>query len=523
MSRVKLLEEFENTVFDVLIIGGGINGAVSAAALSARGQKVALLDKADFASMTSQESSNMIWGGIKYLESREFSLVRELCHSRNQLMKAYPTRVREITYYTSLFEGNAHGPLVSFAGAELYWLMGSYFTRGPQYKSVRTIRHELPQVRRKGLLGGVAYSDAYLPDNDARFTTQFIFDALERGAVALNYVEVEHCQRIGGEWAVSVRDVLSGDEKQVRAKKIINACGPLLEEVNRQSSLSSEQKIVYSKGIHLTVPRLSGHDKILTFFSDDKRLFFVLPMGPVSCIGTTDTRLEKYEREVTDFDRLFILRNINSRLDLPSPLKLDDIIAERCGVRTLVADGDEDDWIRLSRKHVIEYDEIQGTVNIIGGKLTNCLNIGEEVIELLAEASVSDETWYGEPCDEELSRFESECSKMDLDESIQDGIDPVGKRLWRRYGQGAFGILEMIKKDEALGQEIIVDTGLLRAEVYYLRDHEMIVKLDDFLRRRTKISLIKSKQELSCSPGLREACEILFGDDGEEKYKEYFT
>ena len=484
---------------------------------------MALLDKGDFASMTSQESSNMIWGGIKYLESREFSLVRELCHSRNQLMKAYPNRVREITYYTSLFEGNAHGPLVSFAGAELYWLMGSYFTRAPQYKSVRAIRHELPQIRRKGLLGGVAYSDAYLPDNDARFTTQFIFDAQDRGAVTMNYCEVEACERAEEEWRVRAKDILTCQELKIRAKKLVNACGPLLDEVNNKNSLSCQERIVYSKGVHLTVPRLNGHDKILTFFSDDKRLFFVLPMGPVSCIGTTDTRLEKYEREVTDFDRLFILRNINSRLDLPRPLKLDDIIAERCGVRTLIADGDEEDWIRLSRKHVIEYDEIKQVVNIIGGKLTNCLNIGEEMIELLAEESEANESWYGEPNSDEQNRFQGLCEEIGLELLIRDGIDAAGPRLWRRYGLGAFEVLEMIKKDRELGREMIEGTGFLAAEIHYLKVHEKIVKLDDFLRRRTKIALIKKREELAVSPGLKEACEILFGDEAELQWKEYFN
>src|SRR3954452_12297880 len=126
------LDKLGTLRFDVLVLGGGINGAVSAAALAARGATVGLIDKGDFASVTSQQSSNLAWGGIKYLESYEFGLVRKLCQARNKLIRSYPSTVQEIRFYTSDERGFRDGRLILVLGAWLYWLIGSFFTRRPR-------------------------------------------------------------------------------------------------------------------------------------------------------------------------------------------------------------------------------------------------------------------------------------------------------------------------------------------------------------------------------------------------------
>ena len=122
------LAKLSQSLYDVLIIGGGINGAVAAAALTARGVKTALIDKGDFAGQTSQHSSNLAWGGIKYMESYEFPLVRKLCKSRNRLIRSYPSTVQEIRFYVAHERGFRHGLLKLFLGTWLYWLIGSFFT-----------------------------------------------------------------------------------------------------------------------------------------------------------------------------------------------------------------------------------------------------------------------------------------------------------------------------------------------------------------------------------------------------------
>ncbi|MEQ8803649.1 MAG: FAD-dependent oxidoreductase, partial [Haliea sp.] len=132
--------------FDVLVIGGGINGAVSAAALAGRGVKVALIEREDFASGVSSQSSNLAWGGIKYLESWEFLLVNKLCRSRNELMRAYPSTVKEIRFFTTIQRGFRWPPLFIFLGSVLYWIMGRFKTRPPRYVSARQLEATEPVI-----------------------------------------------------------------------------------------------------------------------------------------------------------------------------------------------------------------------------------------------------------------------------------------------------------------------------------------------------------------------------------------
>src|SRR6185369_12269715 len=144
--RATNVEKLAATAFDVLVLGGGINGAVAAAALSARGARVALVDRGDFAGVTSQSSSNLAWGGIKYLEGLEFRLVHGLCRARNQLLRSYPASVQEIRFYASHERGFRHGRWKLLLGAWLYWLIGHLFTRRPRLLSVADIEREEPIV-----------------------------------------------------------------------------------------------------------------------------------------------------------------------------------------------------------------------------------------------------------------------------------------------------------------------------------------------------------------------------------------
>src|SRR2546430_13948203 len=167
--RAANVRRLSRQTFDVLVLGGGINGAVTAACLSARGAKVALIDRGDFAGLTSQESSNLAWGGIKYMEGYEFGLVRKLCLSRNHLIRSYPSTVQEIRFYAVHPRRFRHGLLLLILGAWLYWLIGNFFTRRPRLLSRATIEREEPIVDLSEADGGFEYSDAYLHDTDAPF------------------------------------------------------------------------------------------------------------------------------------------------------------------------------------------------------------------------------------------------------------------------------------------------------------------------------------------------------------------
>src|SRR4051812_27035995 len=181
--------------FDVLVVGGGINGAVSAACLAARGARVALIDKADFASFTSQQSSNLAWGGIKYMETLEFALVRKLCISRNHLIRSYPSTVQEIRFFAVHPRGFRHGLWKLILGTWLYWIIGNFFTKRPRWLTRKVIAREEPIVDLAASDGGFEYSDAYLHDTDARFVFNFIRSALNYGCIATNYIEALGAER----------------------------------------------------------------------------------------------------------------------------------------------------------------------------------------------------------------------------------------------------------------------------------------------------------------------------------------
>ncbi len=521
--RAASVARLDREPFDVLVLGGGINGAVSAAALSARGARVALVEKADFASATSQESSCLVWGGIKYLESMEFGLVRKLCLARNELLRSYPSSVREIRFYTAHTRGFRHGRWKLLAGTWLYWLLGSCFTRTPRPLSLATMAREEPAVARDLLDGGFEYSDAYLPDGDARFAWSFVRSALDHGCAAANYVEATGSARDGDGWVTTVRDLVGGATRRIRSRLLVNACGPWADGVNGRDGVTTAHRHFLSKGIHLLVDRLTPGGRVLAFFADDGRLFFVIPLGDKTCIGTTDTPVERPEVGVTPEDRRFVLDNINKRLRLPRPLTEADVVAERCGVRPLVvgsAGAGGKDWMQLSRKHALEVSEGQGRVTIFGGKLTDCLNVGEELCAEVERLGVAlpfrGRRWWGEPPAALREEFLHQARLLGLDGATPAGAEaPVAARLWRRYGTEAFGLLEAIRRDPQAGQRVLACGEHLRCELALAGQRELVVHLDDFLRRRSEIAQLARREEIARDPGLAEACRLLLGPGGD--------
>ena len=529
------LRRISDGLFDVLVVGAGINGAVSAAALAGRGASVALIDRGDFGSFTSQESSNLVWGGFKYLENYELPLVFGLCRSRNRLMKAYPDNVKEISFLAALDKSAPFRPWFAALGATAYWAIGLFGTKPPRLYDAERIALEEPAINTSTLRGGIQYQDAYLVDNDSRFVFSFVRSAIEAGAAAANYVQLVSAERVEDRWIAHLRDVDSGAVFVTSARAMVNAAGPFVDRLNADWGLDTEHRIVYSKGIHLVVPRLTTtrHDRVLAFFDDTQRLFYVIPMGRRSVIGTTDTRVDDPFTEVNDEDRRFLLAQINARLDLDKPLGVTDIIAERSGVRPLVVkQGGDDrqnvDWTSLSRKHEIERDDRRNVVTVFGGKLTDCLNVGEEVaaeVERLGIPLEDDRrTWYGEPAKATRREFYRQAKLMKLDRlRSKPDTEPLTDRLWRRYGRRAFTMLEAIRADPAMGEDVMDSADYLRAELHNAAQHEMIVKLDDFMRRRSKIDLVVHDDDIRNSDGLHEVAEILFGEDADRRLAEYFV
>ena len=527
------IDRLDDRIFDVLVVGGGINGAVSASSLAARGVKVALIDKDDFAGDTSSNSSNLAWGGIKYLESYEFTLVRKLCKCRNQLMREYPSTVKEIRFLTTIQKGFRFSPLLIFLGAILYWFIGLFGTRPPRYLTRSQLNRAESVINTDKVSAGFEYSDCYLHDNDARFVFNFIRSGMNYGCIAANYVESLGASRREGLWHSRARDRIDGREIIIRSRAIVNACGPFVDAHNKLTGQQTHYRHVFSKGIHLLVDRITSSDRVLAFFASDGRLFFVIPMGPKTCVGTTDTRVDDPTVGVTDEDRHFVLDNINQLLRLARPLSPDDIVAERCGVRPLVTkrdngDRSEVDWVQLSRQHEIEANAEDRHLSIFGGKLTDCLNVGEEVAALIKDFGIHipnpDRKWFGEPDRALHNEFFYQARLMDLDSlTPPTSTEPLSERLWRRYGDKAIDMLEDIREDPRQAELLIEQTEYLRCEIEEAAKSEMITRLEDFLRRRSKISQVVRHRDIIAAAGLREACEILFGERAQEKLDEYIA
>ena len=519
-AREQALGALDNATLDTLVVGAGINGAVAAAALAGCGAKVGVVDRGDFAGGVSSHSSNLAWGGIKYLESGEWRLVRKLCRSRNRLMEAYPSTVREIRFFTSIGKGFRMWSVFVWLGALLYWFMGSCRMAAPRYLTTGKIRQEAPVVAAEGVVGGLEYSDCYLYDNDSRFVFNFVRRAVDAGGLAANYLAVEDLEWLPDQscWRATLRDRVTDRLMSLNAKSIVNATGPNTELLNESIGVSTEHRHILSKGIHLIVDRVTDAAKVLTFFASDGRLFFVIPMGPKTCIGTTDTPVDDPSVGVTAADRDFVLANANALLNLPKPLTSEDVIAERVGVRPLAVAGDVAgrDWVQLSREHQVEVDSERAFLSVFGGKLTDCLNVGDELVSMIADLGVDipnpNARWFGESGSGCRAKFMARAAAMELDKLTPDSAsEPLSVRFWRRYDRAAFDLLDDIAADLTEAEHVLTGAEYTRAELRLIARREWIVDLSDFMRRRSKVSQVVRHEALLKDPGLEELASLLVG------------
>ena len=482
--------------FDVAIIGAGLNGAVAAAALSAAGQKVLLVDKGDFAGFTSQESSNLVWGGIKYLQTYEFWLVFKLCLARNKLMKAYPNQIKEIGFLASLGPTAPFGRLLGAFGTLFYWFIGLFGTTPPSTYSAKKAKELEPNLitGRKA----VKYFDAQLPDNDSRFVYDFIRHAKGRGADVRNYTELTEAS-FKGDWLLTLK--AGRKTTNVIAKSVVNAAGPYAQNVSKLLGSKTKAGLVFSKGIHLILNRkLTEKYQVLAFWDEEGRLFYVLPMGDRSMIGTTDTRVQKPETKTDKDDIEFVLRQINAQLELAEPITEDQIVSNRSGVRPLVVEngesGNNQDWHALSRKHAIEANRDKRVVTILGGKLTDCLNVGEEVIDELKGFGVKLDdpgTWFGEGSQERKTEFYAKVASQ-----TKGNADLIAEGLWRRHGHRAFDVIGKEKLED-----LFDGLGITAQELRYVAENEDVTTREDLLRRRLPVMMARGEKELAANKKLQ--------------------
>lgn len=485
--------------YDVAVIGGGVNGAVSAAALSARGLKVLLLERNDFASVTSSQSSNLIWGGIKYLQSYEFLLVWKLCLARARLMTKYPTRIKSVGFFAALGPHAPFGKALGTLGTLFYWFIGFFTTPAPRTFGLSSALRQVPDLGTDGVKGAVEYFDAMMPDNDSRFVWDFVSKANELGATTLNYHELVNAVKTEDGFDLEIKDSLKGNILRSRARVVVNAAGPYVKALNSNIGVETKKGLVFSKGIHLVVPRIGLSERILAFWDEQGRLFYVIPMHDRSVIGTTDTRVSDPNEAVTAEDRDFVLKQINRSLDLEKPLTVGDIISERCGVRALVVDSGSDgadaDWHKLSRKHSVELDT-KGVISILGGKFTDCLNVGNEIADAVSSyipVPKQQWDWVGEDPIEGREGLR----KLVLDLGLEDRLyKEIVDQLWRRHGLRAQEIVTQISHNLQDADLAFAGLAISFGELRHIVKNEQVKTSDDLLRRRLPIAMVRSKAEI---------------------------
>jgi glycerol-3-phosphate dehydrogenase len=513
---------------DILIIGGGITGAGLALDAAARGLRVALVEKRDFAAGTSSRSTKLIHGGLRYLEHFEFALVREGLRERALLARLAPHLVEPCPFAIPIYQSarrNYDHPLKVRAGLWLYDLLAGRLRLRRHARISRAEALKLaPQLEAQGLRGAFVYYDGRT--DDARLVIEVIKSAHARGADLANYTRlvglIQDAQgRIVG---ARLRDELTGAEFEARARLVINATGVWTDEVrdlearllpsptttSETLAPSDGKRVRPSKGIHLVVAaeRLRVNTAWLIPSLTAHRFYFVVPWEGRVLIGTTDTdyRGSKDAPRAEADEVNEILQAINSYFP-GARLDLSDVISTFAGLRPLISDGKAAATTDVSREEEI-FESRHGLVSIAGGKLTTYRRMAERVIDL-AVGRLSER--FGLSCPNSqrtieialsggaLSRDELERAAQRLVQAEQLSSD-TARHLVCAYGADCSRIVELTREDERYRASLVEGLPHLAAEVIYAVRHEMALALADVLARRTRLNLLAGRASLQCAP-----------------------
>jgi glycerol-3-phosphate dehydrogenase len=482
---------------EVLIIGGGINGAGIARDLAMRGLRVALVEKGDFASGASSASTKLIHGGVRYLENFAFRLVFEACRERRILQSIAPHLVRPIPFFIPVYHDDPRSLPAIRAGMTLYDLLAMFRNTHPH--SILAAEAALarePALRQEGLKGVALYWDCRM--DDARLCLENILAAWESGAVAANYMEVTGLiKQAGRVRGARVLDRESGKELEIEAELVVNATGPWLD---RLCSLDGEagRKLRPTRGTHILVPRINHGDEALYLTAgQDNRLFFVIPWGNLSLIGTTDIDDPRDPDQVvpTEADIEYLLSETARQLHGQKPGR-DDVVAAFAGLRPLIAESSVA-ASRVSREHQL-FESASGLFSVGGGKYTTYRTVAVEVADRIADRlgrGKGRSLTHRIPLPGGVTgNFTAYLHREIRSLSAEYGLPPaVLAGLLSLYGSRTASLLSLLREEPALARPIVEHSPLLAVQVAYAVDIEMARTPEDVLRRRTPLALQKGR------------------------------
>lgn len=482
---------------DVLIIGGGINGAGIARDLAMRGLRVALVEKSDFASGASSASTKLIHGGVRYLENFAFRLVFESCRERRILQSIAPHLVRPIPFFIPVYHDDPRSLPAIRAGMTLYDLLAMFRNTHPH--SILTAEAALarePALRQEGLKGVALYWDCRM--DDARLCLENILAARESGAVVANYMEVTALiKQAGRVRGARVLDRESGKELEIEAELVVNATGPWLD---RLCSLDGEagKKLRPTRGTHILVPRINHGDEALYLTAgQDNRLFFVIPWGNLSLIGTTDIDDPRDPDLVvpTEADIEYLLSETARHLHGQKPGR-DDVIASFTGLRPLIAESSVA-ASQVSREHHL-FESASGLLSLGGGKYTTyrtvAVEVADRITDRLGKGKGRSLTHRIPLPGGATGNFTAYLHREMRSLSAEYGLPPaVLAGLLSLYGSRTANLLSLLRKEPSLARPIVENSPLLAVQIAYAVDIEMARTPEDVLRRRTPLALQKGR------------------------------
>ncbi len=482
---------------DLLIIGGGVNGAGIARDAAGRGLAVMLCDQGDLAGATSSASSKLIHGGLRYLEYYQFGFVREALMEREVLLSIAPHIVWPANFVLPHDKG-LRPALVIEVGLFLYdWLARRNRLGRSRRLDLRTANEGAPL--KDHLTTGFAYSDCRV--DDARLVVLNAVDARERGASIRPRTRCVSAKRVQGMWQATLLDMRAAATTIVTARALVNAAGPWAAEVfNSVGGRDAGKKLRLVKGSHIVVPRIYKGDHSYVLQNEDRRVIFVMPYEmDYTLIGTTEIPFEGDPSKARiSADEIVYLCAAVSRY-FRKPLDPRDVTESFSGVRPLFDDGPKN-ASAATRAYVLDLDAPEGgapLLSVFGGKITTYRRLAEDAIDRLAPylKPPRAEHWTATP---PLPGGDMEGGDFDRFLRMLSGKYPwldaaTVARLARAYGTRVETILGKARSSDDLGVDF--GAGLFQTEIDYLIGQEFALTAEDVLWRRTKQGLHLSPLE----------------------------
>jgi glycerol-3-phosphate dehydrogenase len=489
-QRERAITSLSTEEFDILIIGGGVNGVGAALDAVSRGLKVALVEAQDYAAGTSSRSSKLIHGGLRYLEQYDFKLVREALRERELMVSTQcPHLVKPVSFLYPLTEKVKDRTYVG-AGLALYDALRGFKRSLPSHKHLtgKTIASISPSLRQDIITGAIRYFDAQV--DDARHTMMIARTAARHGAVMATGVRVEDLIRTGKKvTGVIALDTHTNKKLHISAKATIMCAGVWSDELHAKFGLTAGYSVAMSKGVHIVVPGNAIASKDGIILKTPVSVLFFIPWGDKWIVGTTDTPYEgdRAKPLATQDDVQYILDQANRVLE--PKLKSEDILGVFAGLRPLVANKSGSATTKLSREHTVDRPT-PGFVSMAGGKYTTYRVMAKDAVDLavldlrrLVNDSVTDKLpLIGA---DGYFALKQQVSKIAEENSLSEA---TVTHLLDRYGSLIEEILELISHDATLAQRLIPDLPYIKSEILHAATHEGALSVEDVLLRRTRIS-----------------------------------